>query len=145
MSPKCTPTLSQHVQLDFQRRPSGTAFQRSSSGRWTWSESLIIVAKTTADGSETRLNHLGCVKPCRKWAKLHINWYRMFAISRSLFPKLSLIVKGFLLVQRRWKKDTQPLRWFFIRRCKNVTLFSRHSRNKLTFLRSLGIQAVFRV
>ena len=47
------------------------------------------------DGSEIPNNHLGCIKPCKWWEKLPINWCRISAINsiRTCFGGLGLFLE----------------------------------------------------
>ena len=39
------------------------------------------ISLPTVDGSEIPNNHLGCIKPCKWWNRLYINWCRISAIN----------------------------------------------------------------
>ena len=48
---------------------------------------------------EDILHHLGCVKPCKYWDKLHINWCRISSINRmsqiGSFPQVGIKIKKY--------------------------------------------------
>ena len=55
-------------------------------------ERIILIEKIkqhdnmggTVDGSEIPNNQLGCIKPCKYWDELPINWCRIYTFSHYL-------------------------------------------------------------
>ena len=64
-----------------------------------------VLSSLPVDGSEIPNNHLRCIKPCKQWGELPINWCRISAINNISYiltyvSKPNLGCLALLLVRR---------------------------------------------